>query len=89
MEINEELIKEAREDIKEMRKYLANIDTNLAVALNRLSILERETQTLVVRTERHEKNINFYNATFTIIGIVGGLIIFLANILPLIDRLFK
>jgi hypothetical protein len=85
----DDLLKETREDVKDIKETLINVDKNLSLAIVELSNQKELLQKHVVILAIHEKHVETAKTTIKIMAFFGALIITLLKVVPGIQALLR
>lgn len=83
------LLKEARDDIGEIKNSLASIDKSLGMTMMEIKTVKKETHEISTKVDSHEKHINFEKTALKFVFLIGGFIVFIAEVTPLFDYIKK
>lgn len=92
----EQLVLEARDELRAMKDHLANMDKNLAVAIHEMQVQRRDLDQqkkdqddMNDKITKHEKHITVVNSAFKFMTILGGVLVFAFEAVPFIQNFLK
>lgn len=90
----EDMVMETREDVRDVKIVVTSIDKSLALSLANQKIIEEnhdilaeDHKALKVVVAKAQEDLNFAKASMKILAILGGLILFLKDILPFFKKM--